>query len=1295
MGEKEKCMLSVNQLTTVLDYAPVAVLVSGLDDYELIYRNKLAEKFLSNEPGKSGMKCYEAAGRYTSCPLCENGGSDENETMVHQFQVDNRIYQCSGKIIHWEDRPAHIEYILDVTEEQKEKERARVFKEELSKMNEKLQFVINTIPGGIAIYKISDVFETLYFSDGVPELTGYTVEEYRESIRQDIFRLVYPEDIEKLVGKAREAIMTHKMVNLEFRKKHKDGHIVWVRAQAIWIGEEDGIPLLYSIFHNVSDLKEAQLEMKHLINSIPGGIASYRIEGERFIPTYFSDGVAELSGHTRAEMEEMARYDALSAIYEADRARVIEKAKTALERGEPMDISYRMRHKNGNLVWIHMNGQRIGPLSDSIKFYAVFTGMTAESRLFESIADETADGIYVIDKETYELLYVNEPFELFGRESDFSGLKCYEALHGKRGPCSFCPLDRYGADGKEHLLDVKIDGRFFSVRFKEIDWNGIPSYVNYLCDVTDDIRIKREKERLEEYFRTVVRYLPGGIAVMRYDKESGKLIPEFLSEGFVAMTGRSQNEMLQIYQKEVTGGIYPDDKAWVQDVIKKYIRTGQGDCDFVYRMMRSDGTHFWVKNTLSVIHRDGGEKTIYAGYIDITKEQEEKEQLLSQYNEMLMQHYRESGPNMLVAGHCNITQNRMMEVIDYTDSDLLHTYGLERTGFFCGLAGLVVDDNEKRQFGEVYFNEPSIEAYRHGATELSGDYFIRLPREDHGRYARFVVKLVETPDTGDIIGVLSVTDITEETISKRILNQLTFSNYETVVKIDLLNNHYEVIAGKIAGNELLEISGKQGCYSACVEYMLKNHVIIKNRDQTAEMMSPEYMIGRLNTTGAYTFSYGIHQDGNILAKSMIVSPVDFRLKRICLAITDVTDILAAERQSQMKLEKALALAGEANLAKSDFLSSMSHDIRTPMNAIMGMTTVALAQIDNQDKVQDCLKKIELSSRHLLSLINDILDMSKIERSQISLNRTEISLPELVSQVSAIIQPRSKDAGNHLNIRAEGISHPYFYGDALRLTQILINILGNAVKFTPEGGVIELLVKEIPPVQGPAHVRFLFTVSDTGMGMQEEFLNRIFEPFTRNRGTDHVEGTGLGLSITKRLVDLMDGVITVSSCLNQGSCFKVELEFEVSSGEQKREEDVLRGGMLCETAMEGRKFMVVEDNALNSEILCELLRMCGAHTEVRVDGIQAVQAFADNPPGTYDAILMDIQMPRMNGYEASRAIRAMEREDAAVIPIIAMTANAFTEDILASKEAGMNAHVAKPIDMRLLWDVLTQMLGIKR
>ena len=1290
-------MLPADQMLAVLDNAPVAILVCGIDNYELIYRNKQAEEIFLQKPGKAGIKCYEAAGRDTPCPFCESGRLKEEEALVRRFRssANGRVYQRSGKIINWGGRPAHIEYILDITEVQRQKEHTQAYKEELEKANEKMQFIINTVPGGIAIYKISDIFENVYFSEGVPELTGYTVEEYQRAIGQDPLSLVYHKDKAKLLEKAEEAVRTHRMVSAEFRKIHKDGHIVWVRAQAKWIGEDEGYPMIYCIFHNISDLKEAQLEMNHLINSIPGGIASYRVEGERFIPIYFSDGVAEMSGHTRREMEEMVKKDALNIIYEADRERIMEKIKVALISGDPLDVSYRMRQKNGKLIWIHLNGRRIGPLSDSTRFYAVFTGMSAESRLFESIADETADGIYVIDQQTYDLLYINEPSELFGREADFCGRKCYEALHGKSSPCESCPLNIHGADGKEHLLENASTDRSFCSRFKETDWNGIPAYVEYLRDVTAEVRLKKERGRLEEYFRTVVKHLPGGIVVLRYEKD-GKLIPEFLSEGFVEMTGRTEEDMAEIYRKEVTGGLHPEDKGRVLSMIRNYIETGSGPCEFTYRMLRSDGTYLWVRNTLSIILRDGGEKVIYSGYIDITKEQEEKEQLRRQYNDMLMQHYRVSGPNVLIVGHCNITQNRMLEVIDYTDSDLLRAFGQVRADFYAGLAGLVTDDVERMHFGDIYYNQPSIVSYRQGKTELSGDYFIKIPGEDQGRYARFVVKMVEAPDTGDITGILSVMDVTEETISGRILNQLSFTNYETIVKVDLQDDHYEVLTGKVADSDTPDVPGNQGCHSACLKYMLEKQVSEKDRDHAAELMAPEYILGRLSRSGAYTFSYGTRsREGRVLDKRITVSPVDLRLKRICLAIADVTDILAAERQSQAALEKALELAKEANQAKSAFLTSMSHDIRTPMNAIMGMTTLALAQMDHHDKVEDCLRKIELSSQYLLSLINDILDMSKIESSKISLNRTELSLQKLVGQVSAIIRPRSEEVGNLLRFRMDGIRHPYFLGDALRVNQILINILGNAVKFTPEGGTVELSVKEIPSVQGAGYARFCFTVADTGIGMPEEFLGHLFEPFARSHTTNSIEGTGLGLSITKGLVDLMGGSITVNSQPNHGTRFQVELEFEISPYEHGDEEEAEEETMLRhETTLEGKKFLVVEDNSLNSEILCELLKMCNAQTEVQTDGILAVQAFTNHPPHTYDAILMDIQMPRMNGYEASRAIRALGREDAGIIPIIAMTANAFTEDILAAKEAGMNAHIAKPVDMKVLWDTLVQALGTK-
>ena len=270
-----------------------------------------------------------------------------------------------------------------------------------------MQDIINAIPGGVAIYKATDKFETVYFSDGIPEMTGFTVEEYRELMDTDASERIFWEDQDMVRNTAGKVIQTHEPVEIEFRKQHRDGHIVWVRMRIKWIGEEDGYPLLHCVFHNITDLKEIQLEKDHLINSIPGGIASYRVEGERFIPVFFSDGVMALSGHTRKEYEEMVREDALNIIYEPDRERVLEAAKSAVINGEVLDVSYRMYHKNGSLIWIHLNGRRMGPLAESTRFYAVFTGMSSETRLFQSIVNETVDGIYIIGKQIYDLLYVN------------------------------------------------------------------------------------------------------------------------------------------------------------------------------------------------------------------------------------------------------------------------------------------------------------------------------------------------------------------------------------------------------------------------------------------------------------------------------------------------------------------------------------------------------------------------------------------------------------------------------------------------------------------------------------------------------------------------------------------------------------------------------------------------------------------------------------------------------------------------------------------------------------------------
>ena len=444
----------------------------------------------------------------------------------------------------------------------------------------------------------------------------------------------------------------------------------------------------------------------------------------------------------------------------------------------------------------------------------------------------------------------------------------------------------------------------------------------------------------------------------------------------------------------------------------------------------------------------------------------------------------------------------------------------------------------------------------------------------------------------------------------------------------------------------------------------------------------------------FLFSYK-EDDGSLRYKQVNVLWGDANHRTICLVRADVTDMLASERQTKKILEDALALAEEANKAKSEFLSAMSHDIRTPMNAITGMTALAAAHLDDRERVADCLKKISVSSRHLLSLVNDILDMSKIESSKITLNRMSISLSGLVEQLSAIIAPQAGGAGLRFVINKGDIRHDCFYGDVLRINQILINILSNAVKFTPEGGTVEFRIEELETCREPEHTRYRFTVRDTGIGMSEEFLSHIFDPFTRSNRTAGIEGTGLGLSITKGLVDLMGGTISVESRVGEGTTFCVELEGECADGMDSDVSEETDAGILepgADTLLAGRRFLIAEDNAINAEIISELLRMFGAEPVLRQNGAQAVREFRDAPAGTYDAVLMDIQMPVMNGYEAARAIRETDREDAGTIPVIAMTANAFAEDIQAARDAGMTAHIAKPIDVGMLKNTLTRILG---
>jgi len=409
-------------------------------------------------------------------------------------------------------------------------------------------------------------------------------------------------------------------------------------------------------------------------------------------------------------------------------------------------------------------------------------------------------------------------------------------------------------------------------------------------------------------------------------------------------------------------------------------------------------------------------------------------------------------------------------------------------------------------------------------------------------------------------------------------------------------------------------------------------------------------------------------------------------KFIILGVANRDSDIRAEKQREEELQVAKDQAESANNAKSTFLSRMSHDIRTPINGVMGMTEIAKRHIQEPERIMDCLEKIDLASEHLLGLVNDVLDMSKIENDILQISSKPLVLSELVNACSGIIESQLHEKKMTLTTEFGHFQHDHLLGDELHIRQVLINILGNSVKYTPEGGKILFKVDELHCENGNA--TFLFEVTDNGIGMAEDFLPHIWDAFSQvQTNTRNETGTGLGMSISKWLVDRMNGNISVKSKLGEGSTFKVTLSLPVNEIESVSAED----GKFVD--LKGKRILLVEDNELNREIAEDLLSDEGIEVVTAENGQSAVEVFAASEENHFDAILMDIIMPVMDGLEATRNIRGLERCDSQTVPIVAMTANAFESDADKSYEAGMNAHLTKPLRIDILKMTLSKLIKL--
>ena len=661
----------------------------------------------------------------------------------------------------------------------------------------------------------------------------------------------------------------------------------------------------------------------------------------------------------------------------------------------------------------------------------------------------------------------------------------------------------------------------------------------------------------------------------------------------------------------------------------------------------------------------------------------EHEELQRKYQEELLYRDKAIADDIIASSRINLSQGYIEEMRVGTKDGYENKYHyavdlLSRTVAFTNEAWLTEEQN-RNMSGPVLLHR-----YLQGERSASEEYMAELKDGRHV-WLRSEAKLVQRPETAEIIAFTYSRNITREKVLTNILECIMSFDYDEIFTVDSINGQISLVT---TGRYVMDEQMQEGYYEEEIKNLIERASTEADAARLRKALKMERILQSLDVDPVYIKEVSLRsKNGKPRLKQLRFTYLNETLGTLLFTITDIDEMVKAEKQKQEELEKALQVAEEANITKIRFLANMSHEIRTPMNVIIGLASIIKEETENPKKVLENANRLESTSKYLLSLLNDVLDMSRLESGSASLNRQEFSVKQFWETVNtlAISQAKAADV-NYVFKRATEVEESYI-GDVVRLEQILINLINNAIKFTPKDGTVTVSISQLQRVQNRAKIQA--QVSDTGIGISKEFLPKVFQAFAQEHDatTSSYGGSGLGLPIAKSFARMMGGDIFVESEAGKGTTFTVEVWLDVPTSHSQLSEETF---MDTENYFGGRKVLLVEDHPLNTLVAKRLLekqKMEVVHAE---DGKIALDIFVESEEGTFDAILMDVRMPVMDGLTATRKIRSLAREDAKTIPIIAMTANAFDEDKEQTKEAGMNDHLAKPIDPRMLYDTLAQL-----
>ena len=799
--------------------------------------------------------------------------------------------------------------------------------------------------------------------------------------------------------------------------------------------------------------------------------------------------------------------------------------------------------------------------------------------------------------------------------------------------------------------------------------------------------------------------IPGGIMGGYFEDK----FPVYLiSEDLLHYLGYSKKqEFITAVDGYIINCIHPEDRDYVENEIRSKLSRG-AEYQIEYRMQKKNGNYIWIAGKGKLVSEENGRAVIISVCLDVSENKkkeiklnaaieqlkiineeafEEKKRAEQRYKEELM--YREAMQDKAIStAKLELIGNRIVN--GQSKSNLV------MHAFLCGtvdsylndVADSILKSDKAMEFRERFNRLALIESHKAGNCNLEME-FTRNFDTKRQHWIRYSVHMIKQPYDDEIVAFIYAVDISEEKLNDTIVNTILKEDYEYLVAVDGMNNLATSFRKASYMDDMYKFD--ESNYDEVCEKQIRQFVAPEDVEATLEAIRLERVLEELEKQDIYQISFNsINADGIRRKKCTKYVWIDKEAKNFLMARMDVQRIYEEEEDKKQQLDRALLEAEQASMAKTDFLAKMSHELRTPMNAIIGLEKMAVEELPEGSIAREYMDKSAKTSRYLLTLLNDMLDLTRVEKRQLSIINDVFYYDKLIENVCTMIEMNANKKGQHFRVKKNGISHQAYIGDQARIEQILINVLNNAMKFTDENGSIYFGIDLLKLDEEQSEIHFI--IEDNGIGMSKEFQERMYDYFAQeNDGiTIKYGGSGLGLTIAKNLVELMGGRIEAESTLGKGTRFMIALPLQ-ETGDLGGQEAESFDWDLEQIDFTGRKGLIVEDHRLNRIILENILNKKNMDVDYAENGAEAIKKVAESSEGTYDMIFMDIRMPVMDGLTSARRIRKLNRKDVKRIPIVAVSANAYEEDVAKSISAGMNAHLSKPVEPEKVYEVIYSLL----